>query len=172
MDVIIANEHLQETLSFAGNLGNKELVILHEKPGVVTKNKHKTALLVKNTREAQRYHCKYDYLFGLATRELIENKLVSHVFGAETMEAKDKTHRRGSGMNQVLAKLIAEKKKVYCFDLRLLLEKDQAAMLGRMQQNKRLLQKYKAKTALYSFAEEPLGLRAEKERKLFLEGTV
>ena len=177
-DVIIYSKEILETLKLAETLDNKQIIILFTKHDTKNKELLKTlqeqtnlqltaGLLVKNVKEAQKYAAYY-VLFGEATRDLIESKLVKYIFNAEIIERKDKTHRRGSGMNQVIAKLLVDKEKTYCFNLRILLCNNQAQLLGRIEQNKRILKKYDCKTVCYSFAEKPLELRAKKERKLLL----
>lgn len=168
-------ENLQTILSFQETLEEKELIILFLDPKIIPKQalteikttlRLKTAFLVQNAKEAMKNKTKYDYLIGQATRELIENNAVTHIIAAEVLEHKDKTHRRGSGLNQVTAKLIATKNKTYIYDLSLLLQDH--LLLGRMQQNKRILDKYSAKQALFSMAREKLDVRSVKEREHFL----
>lgn len=175
MDIIYANEHLADMLSLLEELGEKEILIVythHEKEHQVPQSKLniKTAFLIKNSKEVQTYAKHYDALIGLATRDLIESKQVNYLFGAETLSDKDKTHFRAGGLNQVLAKLIADKGKTYLFDLDSVLRSDRHELIiGRMSFNKRLLSKYSAQMECVSMAQAPLGLRAPKERKLFLE---
>lgn len=168
----------QALVTFAETLGEQELIILftkheaHNKDvlgALKTSMRLKAGILVKDTREAMKRKGHYEALMGEATRDLLENNTITHVYGAEGLERKDKTHRRGSGLNQVSAKLIAEKKKTYIYDLSALLgARDQAQVLGRMAQNKRILSKYSCKQECYSMARDELGLRAAKEREHFL----
>lgn len=165
----------QECIIFAEQLGSKKPLILfetHHKENkeqfAALKGKHLTSgIKVNNTKEAQRFQNTYDCLIGKMSRELVETKLVEYITGAETLETKDKTHHRASGMNQVTAKLLA--KKTYLFDISQLFGNNRAQVLGRMQQNKRLLEKYGAPMMCCSYAKTPLDLRAHKERALLLE---
>ncbi|MBN1275154.1 hypothetical protein JXA12_02585 [Candidatus Woesearchaeota archaeon] len=183
-DIILYTDakNTTETALFAASLGTKELLIAFQKHDKTNDDafrelqegvkdaKLRKALLIKDAREAQKYAQHYDELIGTATRDVAESKQVRYLHGAETLEDKDKTHHRGSGMNHVLAKILAEKKKTYCFDLSLLLgNPDQARVLGRMQQNKRIIRNYGAATQTSSFATTPLRVRAPKERAHFLE---
>lgn len=170
---------IQKIVAFAETIGEKELVILftkHDKDNklaletIKTTLKLTTGIHIKNTKETMKHNQYYDALIGEATRDLLENKIVTHVYGAETFEHKDKTHRRGSGMNQVTAKLVKDKNKTYVYNLSLLLSaKNQPELLGRMQQNKRILDKYNCKQDCWSFATTKLSLRAPKERAHFLQ---
>lgn len=168
-----------ETLLFAKKLGMTEVVLLFIKHS--EENKKITEKLSKeskvnivlgldvNAKEAQKQARNYTHLFSLATREAIENKWITQVYGAEILEEKDKTHQRGSGLNHVLAKMIFEKKKTYCYDLSLVLQaKDKGMLLGRMQQNKRFFTKYKVQTQLFSFASTWNEIRTTQDRKHFL----
>jgi len=160
------NDRIIDGLKMAGDLGEKDIIVLFTKPTNSTGN-FKRGLLVKNTKEAQKAKSKYDIIVALATRENIECKSIDMVYGSELEEGKDKLHHR-RGLNQVLAKLIATTGKTYIFSLDVL-KKNPPLMLGRMQQNKKILDKYKAKTQCCSFANEALELRSPRERKLFLE---
>ena len=166
MDIIFYGSRTKECLEMAAQLGEKTPIVVFTKHEDVDL-KAKKALLVKNPKEAQKYKYKYDHILALANRENLENKSIDLVYGAEAESGKDKMHHR-RGLNQVLAKLVASTGKTYLFSLELLKERS-AERLGRMKQNKILLDKYKAKTAVCSFAIEPLDLRAPRERKLFLD---
>lgn len=168
-----------ETLMFAKTLGMKKILLLFSKHK--EENKQVTEALAKKTglqillalevpaQQAQKYAQKYEELFAMAQRENIENTIIQNLYGAEELDEKDRTHQRGSGLNHVLAKILFEKKKIYYFDLHtLLLEKDKAKLLGRMQQNKRFFDKYKVSYQLHSFAEHWNDLRTVKDRKHFL----
>lgn len=169
----------QKLVAFAEALGEKEVIILFSKHDTGNKDvllavkngmKLKTGILVKNTKDAMKYSQHYDVLLGEATRDLLENKQVTHIYNAEMLEGKDKTHRRGSGINQVSAKLIKDKDKTYVYNLSLLLSaKNQPEILGRMQQNKRILGKYGCAQDCWSLGKTVLELRAPKERKHFLQ---
>jgi len=141
-------EESAKMLNFVAELGMKEIALVFSKHS--DKNKEiaetlgkKSAVRVRlglevKAKDAQKYSAKYDALFSLATRDAIENKFITHLYGAEELEDKDKTHRRGSGLNHVLVKLMAEKKKKYCFDLSsVLMSKEKGRVLGRMMQNKK-----------------------------------
>lgn len=172
-------EKTAETLAFARKLGGRKVLVAFTSHAA--QNKEKLAalgaevasgLLVRDAREAQKAFGQYDFLLGVAERELVEDRRTMLLYGAEKLEAKDKTHRRGSGLNQVTAKLLSERGKTYLFDLSTLLEADateQSRLLGRMSQNKKILEKYAVKMMLCSFATSWEGARAVRERKLLLE---
>lgn len=182
MDVILFTDPKTtlETLGFEQRLGETEVVVAFTKHD--SKNKEvlshlavegvavKTGLVVKDGREAQRHGQKYDVIIAPATRDCLESKTVDVVYHAETQERKDKTHRRGSGLNQVAAKLIKEKDKTYALDLTLVLDgKDRVKTLGRMRQNKTILEKYGCRIVAYSFATTWSDVRAPQERIFLVE---
>lgn len=159
-------EETKELIKEAKKQGNKEIIVMYEQPGekLITEPGTKNALYVKNPKEIKK---GYDLYIGLGTRENIEHPKIKIITRAETIEKKDKTHRRGSGLNQVTAKLITEKNKEYSYDLTLLKEKNKEIILGRMIQNQKILKKYGAKTETHSYAKNALEIKRPLERKNF-----
>ena len=182
MDVILYTDPKTtlETLGFERQLGEDEAVVVF--PKHEAKNQEtlghlavdgmtvKSGLLAKDAKEARRQRQKYDVIIADATRDALESKAVDIVRHAETQERKDKTHRRGSGLNQVAAKLIKEKGTTYALDISLVLNgRDRTGTLGRMMQNKKILQKYGCDVRAYSFATTWNQVRPPKEREFFAE---
>jgi hypothetical protein len=181
-DAILATtpEQTLLTAKMAKNLGAKRLLLLFPKATKEAKEfaeqigkgldlEIAVGVLVRNQQEAQVALQHASFIVGVATRDLVEARGVNVLTGAEVLEEKDKTHRRGSGLNQVIADLLAQKEKLYAFDLSLVLEaKDRSVVLGRMSQNRRILGKSGVETVLWSFAKDPYGVRAKRERELFL----
>lgn len=168
-----------EALNFAKEIGHTEIVLLFSKHSegnktiaekLAKESKLKIVLgLDVLPKEAQKHSTKYDVLFSLATRDAIENKHIMYLYGAETLEEKDRTHQRGSGFNHVLVKMISEKEKVYCYDFSLLLHaRDTSMILGRMMQNKKFFTKYKTQTKLFTFARSWEEVRSTSDKKHFL----
>lgn len=94
----------------------------------------------------------------------------SMVFGCEEASEKDYLHHRGSGFNQVLAKIARDKHIIYGFSFSSILKADsvfRSKIIGRMSQNKMLFRKYKVKYIVASFAESPELMRAAEEMKAF-----
>ncbi len=178
-DIILyaGEKKTKETLAFARKLGSVKILVVFEKHTKENKTLFSalgadllSGVLVGTSKDVSRTFGQYDYLVGMALRELVEDKKTSVIYGAEGLEVKDKTHHRSSGLNQVLAKLLAERGKTYVFSIGSLLQTDnQALLLGRMQQNKRILSKYDVKMSACSVGGTWDLIRAPKERKLFLE---
>ena len=84
------------------------------------------------------------------------------IYGFEGLGRKDYLHQRASGLNHIMCEL-ARKNNIYVgFSYSSLLnnEANSPVLIGRMIQNIKLCQKYKVKTAIGAFAENPFDLRA------------
>lgn len=79
-------------------------------------------------------------------------KDIDMVFELEDIDKPDFVHHRNSGMNQVIAKILAEKDIIAGFSFNLLLRKDTARMIGRMRQNVIFCRKYGIRMVFGSFA--------------------
>lgn len=100
-----------------------------------------------------------------------EHPAVDGLFGCEKTK-RDYIHHRGSGMNQVIAKYLAQKGKFYLFDIGSILmtsKKQRGRILARMHQNTTLLKKYKVRYDAASFARTPLQMRSPKDLKVILK---
>lgn len=162
----------------AEKLGETELVMLYTPLEFKTKTlEFKTkvklikGLLIKENKDLNKLNQKSEFIISQnPTRDMVENKKITHYFDSEDQKKADFIHHRNSGVNQVHAKLMHDKEKKYCFSYSLLLNslrKDQ--LIGRFSQNKRLLNKYKVGIKVYSFARKPYELRAKHERDALLK---
>ena len=103
-------------------------------------------------------YCKNDN----EIRKAAENKNVDVILGLEEVESKDSLHNRNSGMNEVICKLAKKNNIAIGFSFRKILHaNNKAVLLGRMMQNVELCQKYKVKTVLASFSNNPFEIRAK-----------
>ena len=96
-------------------------------------------------------------------RILVESKKIKLVYGFEEASKKDYLHQRASGLNHTLCELAKKNNIAVGFSYGSLLSKSNAEtslLIGRMMQNISLCKKYKVKTIIGSFSEEPLNLRA------------
>lgn len=96
-------------------------------------------------------------------RLLIESKKVKIIYGFEELHRKDYLHQRASGLNHILCDLARKNSVAIGFSYSSLINNDKeqlAIVKGRMMQNIRLCRKYKVKTIIASFSENPFGLRA------------
>lgn len=98
-------------------------------------------------------------------RQAAEHPAVDALVGMEK-DQRDFIHHRGSGINQVIARLLARKEKEYYFDFSLLLHaqaKTRGQLIGRMRQNMMLLKKAGVKVQMVSMAKDPSMMRAPKD---------
>lgn len=178
-DIVFPKGNEKELIELSKKLGFTSIILCYnffdkEFFKFISKEKGvKTALLVKNQTEAQRYKGKADYLVGVGERALFENKNVSFITNLENIDKKDSVHYRKSGLNQVLCKIAKEKKKTILINFNLLLNaRDAGVVLGRMLQNVRFMEKYKVSYQVISGAQYWYEMRSRKDLesfKLFLK---
>lgn len=103
-------------------------------------------------------------------RNLIESRKADLIFEFEQERRKDATHFRSSGMNQVIAKLMKEKKVSYGLSFNQVLvasKEEKAKIIGRLIQNIKLCKKYKVPVVVASFARSPKEMRDYKDLMAF-----
>ncbi len=82
------------------------------------------------------------------------------LFDLEMNPAKDAMHYRMSGLNQVLSKIAARKKKIIGINLRNIIDSEnKPQVIGRIMQNIMLCRKFKTDVILFSGAEAPLQMK-------------
>ena len=161
-DLVRPKRNEQDFIQEAERLNFKELVFLYEQPkGVPTsfprsKVKIRTALLCSNPGRAASLAKKADFICAKLSRGFSETRYVHLLFHAEQCEKPDNVHFRRSEMNQVLAKILTEKSKMYLFDWSTVVQsKEPWVILGRMMQNARLCNKYGVSCAVITRARTP-----------------
>ena len=93
-------------------------------------------------------------------RKLVEHKKIYGIVDIESDKGPDHTHYRRSNMNQVIAKLIKENNKTYFINFSSILHaKNKAKLLGRIQQNVILCNKYKCKIKVHNFSKNKIDYR-------------
>lgn len=103
-------------------------------------------------------------------RQIIEGAMADMVFSFGENLRRDFIHHRASGLNHILCKLAKEKKVAVGFSLSpVLSDKDRHVILGRMMQNINLCKKFKLKTIIASFAQEPYEMRSAHDIKSLFE---
>ncbi len=121
---------------------------LLSKPEDVFRIRNKADLILVKSSDKDRFSlekAKPDILFGLGNK------------GRDTM------HYRSSGLNQVMCRLAKENNVCIGFDFGSLIEATdikRAVLIGRMKQNTRFCRKYKVKTVIASFADNPYKMRS------------
>lgn len=124
--------------------------------GIISKNK------IKNS----------DFIITKANdniRPILEKAQTNIVFDFELSERKDFIHHRNSGLNQVLCKIMKDKKIILGFSFSSILNSKNPQHLGRIMQNIQFARKYKIKTAFASLTNNPYEMRSPKDLITFLE---
>lgn len=130
----------------------KESFNINFEIGVLTKNKDiklKTKLIAAKSSDKDRY--------------LIESRKVKLIYGFEEIGRKDYLHQRASGLNHIMCELARKNNIIIGFSYNILINSEELQIpiiAGRMRQNITLCQKFKVKTTIASFSENPFDLRA------------
>ena len=163
IDIVIPKNNEEELLAIAKKLGYSGLLFIYDKTKKSNLKNCKTGLICKNSHEINKNKGKIDFI--LANNEIGYNdKRVDFVFDLEKNSKKDYIHHRGSGMNHVTAKQLAQNKTSLAFDFNSVLKsKQKDKIIGKMMQNVMLCRKYKVKTIIASFATSPYEMRAAKD---------
>ena len=176
IDITIPNNNEEEFITIAEKLGYRGLCFLYdfisysnkqEKSGKNEKIKIYTGILAdgKNIYKIKS-KLKNEKVFVAAKssdddREIIKQAKADMVFSFEDNAKKDFIHHRASGLNQVLCKSANENDVIIGFSLRSVLNaENKSLILGRIMQNISICRKFKAKTAIASFAQKPFEMRS------------
>ena len=176
IDITIPNNNEEEFITIAEKLGYRGLCFLYdfnsysnkqEKSGNNEKIKIYTGILAdgKNIYKIKS-KLKNEKVFVAAKssdddREIIKQAKADMVFSFEDNAKKDFIHHRASGLNQVLCKSANENDVIIGFSLRSVLNaENKSLILGRIMQNISICRKFKAKTAIASFAQKPFEMRS------------
>ncbi len=164
MDIVIPNNNEEAFVAMAKQLGSELLFVYSLQNFKQAKNSgiYCTASQLKQAKK------KCPLVFVKAegdSRKIAEQKPYA-IVGFEILERKDSLHYRRSGIDQVLAKIMAQNKVAYAFSFSDLLNAPhymQSIILGRMRQNIMIARKYGVKVIIASFASEPFMMRSEKD---------
>lgn len=168
VDVCIPKGNEEEFISIAEKLGTKGILFLYDKDDKKAKLQElskKTKLRLYSGLLVTKNVSVPGITFAKAEQQNIENRNLKFMYDFEEQEEKDSFHYRRSGANQVICEMMKEKEKVLVFDMEKILaaSKEREKLLGRMQQNLMLAQKYKLNCIICSFATSPANMRAEAE---------
>jgi len=162
MDNIILTTENKEIGSLSQQLGFTRALFL-DKDFLLLETKSKKEILDTVSR------AKGKPIFYRATDEevlrfVLERTPIKMVFGLEFISSKDSVHHVRGGLDQVLCKIAAEKRKIVAFSFHdLLLANNKSVLLARMKFNIKLCQKYKVKTFFSTFASNKWELRSAKD---------
>lgn len=169
IDIVFPNKNEAEFIEMARKLGISGLIFAYKQPSEFSKNPEAANALFVEPKHIQKARNNDMLSICPASREAIERG-AGIVVGFELQEAKDHTHYRESGMNQVLCTIATEKKVRIGFSFSTILQytgQKRAQLLGRMSQNIRFCRKFKTPIKIASFASTPFDMRAPAELKAF-----
>lgn len=182
VDIVFPEGNEEAFLKIAGTLGYKCLVFVYEKSDAIPKSllelskkskiKIQTAIIAEE-KQIQKAKKTADVVIVKSTgndRWVLEKSSADIMFGLEEVQKKDFMHHRGSGLNQVLCKIAASKKKKIAFDFSAVLNAKgmlRAQIIGKMMQNIRFCRKYKVRMLIASFAKIPYGMRSPEDLTAF-----
>jgi len=156
VDICIPKNNEKKFIEIAEKLGTKALLFLYDKKPKDLND------LQKETKVKLFFDSKKNFAVG--ERKNVENKNIKFLYGFEELEEKDSVHYRRSGMNQVIGKLMKDKKKILVIDMeKIISAKRNEVLLGRLKQNLVLAKKYKLDLIICSFATKPENLRSGKD---------
>ena len=177
-DIVIPQNNEAEFADVALKLGIKKLYFLYEfnnfdeqkinKKLEAIREKYnlnfETGIIVKN-QDANKIKINSKLIIAKSSdkdRFLIESRKVKLIYGFEELGRKDYLHQRASGLNHIMCGLAKKNNITIGFSYSSLLNNDanSPVLIGRMAQNIKLCRKYKVKTIIGSFAENPFNLRA------------
>lgn len=175
VDIVFPNKNEEKFIVIAEKLGIEALCFVYDKnlPKELPKSNNVKlffGLLCKRKKVE-----KVSLFFSddiEAARETINQKSADVLFSIESSKRKDFIHARCGGLNHVLCKLSNEKGVSIAFNFNDSLtaeSKLRAKLLGRMQQNVKLCEKYKVNMVVASFAKKPMQMRSVHEIKAFVE---
>ena len=175
-DIVLPKNNKQEFIEVAAKLSIKKLIFLYdfdeydknkiqEKIDSI-KNKKinmQTGFIV-NQKNINRVSKTSKLLVAKSSendRSFIERKKINMIYGFEETNKKDFLHQRASGLNHIICKLANKNNVAIGFSYSSLFNKNnQVLVMGRMMQNIALCRKYKVKTAICSFSNNPFHLRS------------
>ena len=172
-DLCVPNGNEKEFLEIAERLETKSLLFIYEKNFPLQKEieelKQSTKINIQFGSKDKKIKGT-SIIFANGERKNVENKNIKFLYGFEGLERKDSFHYKRSGVNQVIAKLLKEKEKIFVIDFERILEsKNISSQLGRLKQNLSLAKKYGFEIMICSFATKPMNMRSELQLKSILK---
>lgn len=172
-DIVTPKNNEEGFIEIASKLGIKKLYFLYEfdvpnKPDLINNKNNieiKTGFIVtqKNLNRAAQHSRLLAAKSSDSDRMLIESKKIKIIYGLEESHKKDRMHQRASGLNHIMCELTKKNNVAVGFSYSSLFSKNPetaSLIMGRMMQNISLCQKYKVKTIIASFSENPFEMRS------------
>ena len=177
-DIIIPNNNEAEFVEIASKLGIKKLHFLYDfndyneekvqKKLLSIKNHHNISIetgIIVNQKNLNKAQQQSKFLVAKSSdkdRFFIESKKIRLIYGLEEASKNDYLHQRASGLNHITCELSKKNNVSIGFSYSSLFNNSHAAslLMGRMMQNINLCRKYKVKTIIGSFSNNPFHLRS------------
>ena len=176
IDYVIPQDNEDEFISIAERLGYKDLCFLYKFEDYFDKRKRikigkaginvKIGILadsssiykIKNKLKGENVLVAFK---GTANnKDILERLKPNILFSLEENPRKDFIHQRASGLNHIMCKIAKENDIAIGFSIKsILYVENKRELLGRIAQNLNLCRKYKVKTIIASFADNPLEMR-------------
>ncbi|MBN1646237.1 hypothetical protein JW868_04325 [Candidatus Woesearchaeota archaeon] len=161
-DIVFPKGNENEFIRTAVSLGIKGLIMCYDKTSQHGSKKWPFPIVLCKINNKQSSGGVLN--ISLCDRKFLEQKHTTFVYNAEKQPGRDHIHQRRSGLNQVLAALACKNNITILFNYRQLFDKKQQHLiLGKMEQNARIIRKAKCKYAVVSCATKPTQLRNPKD---------
>jgi RNase P/RNase MRP subunit p30 len=175
-DIVLPGNNEKEFIDIAAKLGIGKLYFLYEFDGYNEEKIRKRLDLagnekisvqmgiiikLKNLNRASNMPKFLAAKSSADDRGAIESKKIKLIYGLEDTGKRDYMHQRSSGLNHILCELACKNNVSIGFSYSSIIgtKKFMSPIMGKMMQNIRLCRKYKVKTIIASFAENPFELR-------------
>lgn len=176
IDIVIPNNNEKEFIEIAEKLGYNALCFLYNFDDYLDKQKNfgrsnkKIKIYIGILADSKNINkinnkLKNKTAFiaiksSINNREITEKSKSNLIFSFEDNFKKDFIHQRASGLDHILCKLAHENNIMIGFSLSSILSSENKhIILGRITQNIKLCRKYKVKTVIASFAQNPFEMR-------------
>lgn len=180
IDFVIPNNNEDEFIVMTDKLGYKGLYFLYDLNDYLNKNKTistnnkkikiYTGILAdkKNIYKIKTKFKNKDIFVAVKSsnndREVIEKAKINMIFSLEENFRRDFIHQRASGLNHILCKSAKENDVTIGFSVKSILDsQNKREIMGRITQNINLCRKFKVKTTIASFAQNPFEMKNTKD---------
>ena len=171
LDIVLPKNNESEFLRIAEQISYKWLIFAYgldsfNPSKIKAFSSHKAnlniaiAIIITDPSQTKKASKLADLVIAIPSKQnlrvFIEKVQCDLIINLETLEQKDPLHFRASGLNQVLAKILAKKEKFLCINRSTLNTKQKSILFGRIAQNIMLCKKYRVPVIMASFAASPL----------------
>ncbi|MFH0867793.1 MAG: RNase P subunit p30 family protein [Candidatus Woesearchaeota archaeon] len=167
IDIVIPHNNEEEFISMAEKLGYDGVCLLYHSFNVSKKFDSKNIKIYSEVlADSKLFNKKKPNGFVAVKssnndKEIMERSKSDMIFSFEDNARKDFIHQRGSGLNHIMCRLAKKNNVIIGFSLNSILnEGNIQRIMGRMKQNIKLCRKFKVRSLIASFAENPFDMRS------------